>query len=124
VIEHRDGVFESVDDGIWMLETGNFGSRVLDDPPGRLAVFMVLCDRCLVSRRDRLRAIELTGEGARSSGWKWLNEWPELLLGRLEIPSPLAPRSFGCPHCNAAVGGAGVTSGTCGRHGPMIEQPT
>src|SRR2546421_8099960 len=88
-IEQVDGAFVWTYDGIWMLETGNYGSRVLDDPAGRLAVFMVLCDGCLRTRRDRLRAVEVGRDTPRPESWRWLDEIPEHLLGPVDESSQL-----------------------------------
>ncbi len=121
-IEARDGVFHWTNDGIWMLETGNYGSTVLDDPPERLAVFMVLCDRCLVARRNRMRAVQLKEREKTSSHWKWLDELPERLIrGGAEDPIERRSRSFRCS-CNMSVSGPGLTSATCGTHGSMREE--
>ena len=119
VIVHSDGEFSWVENGIWMAETGNYGSAVLDDPPDAGAVFMVLCDQCLSERRDRMRALVL--RGPRTGDWEWLSDTAKAL-------APLPPRrlsefvAFACPTCSQSVSGYGITGAACGGHGPMVER--
>lgn len=65
-ITKNDGIYAS--DGIFVVTDGNYGSRVLDDPGafGEPLAFFVVCDWCLVERRNRIKAVSYQREVVRA----------------------------------------------------------
>jgi hypothetical protein len=120
-VTQHDGRFSLVEDGIWIVETGNYGSTVLDDPPGRLAAFMVVCDPCLLARRHRVYAVRLPRDGDQAK-WERLDTVPQELIrsGGDGIDLEKQSRQFVC-HCGVSAGGVGLESAACKGHGPMRE---